>query len=450
MTLHRYSRLWIVVIGAMAIWSSCIEVTEIGNDLLSDDVKVVGITDTFKIRARTVMEDSVITHSSSTGSQILEHTFGKLDDPHFGKTSSEVVTQMFLSEFGSEFLDYDIDSVVMTLVYDSVGSYGNLDEPISVEVIRNGTTLESTENYYSNDIFSKNFVPMGVKTNFIPNFEDSVKVERPGDTTMIAPHMRIHMSDAFIEDLKRQTPGTYEIDDSFGLWFKGVHLEVSEGENTMIGIDLNDFESGMTIYYSAPDSSLYKSYQFIFTGRFGVHVQVATFKHNYTGSVVEEYIDDWDRGDSLVFTQSFSGVNTEFEVIGLDDFEDVLINQAILEFYVADLADNNLELFPETKIIQTRTLNDEGRLVNARDVNFAFSIQDLSFYGGDLITDDDGNKLYRMNITASVQDIVQRRAGNRIFLSSFLKQNDPRRVILYGPNHVDFPARLSIVYTETR
>ncbi|RLD21854.1 MAG: hypothetical protein DRI69_02935, partial [Bacteroidetes bacterium] len=406
--------------------------------------------DTFEIRARTVVEDSVITYSSSTGSQILEHTFGKLDDPQFGSTSSEVVTQMFLSEFGSEFLEFDIDSVIMTFVYDSLGSYGNLDEPISVEAIRNGTTMESTENYYSNDIFTKNLVPMGKKLDFIPNFDDSIRVDRPGDTTMLAPHLRIRMSDNFIKDLQRQTPGTYEIDDSFSMWFKGVHLVLSEGENTMIGIDLNHPTSGMTIYYSAPDSSLFKSYQFIFTGRFGVHVQVATFKHNYNGSVVDAYLDDWDRGDSLVFTQSFSGVNTEFEVIGLEDFEDVLINQALLEFYVADLADNDLDLYPETKRIQTRTINDDGRLVNSRDVNFAFGIQELSFYGGDLITDDDGNKLYRMNVTASVQDIVQKRAGNRIFLSSLLKQNDPRRVILYGPGHPDFPARLRIIYTETR
>ncbi len=450
MTLHKYSWLWVVMIGAMAIWSSCIQVTEIGNDLLSDDIKIIGITDTFEMRARTVVEDSVITHSSSTGSQILEHTFGKLDDPFFGKTTSEVVSQMFLSEFGSEFLEFDIDSVIMTLVYDSLGSYGDLDGPISVEVIRNGTTLESTENYYSNDIFTKNLVPMGKKLDFIPNFDDSIRVDRPGDTTMLAPHLRIPMSDNFIKDLQRQTPGTYEIDDSFTMWFKGVHIVLSEGENTTIGINLNDLVSGMTIYYSAPDSSLYKSYQFIFSGRFGVHVQVATFKHNYTGSVVGEHLNDWDRGDSLVFTQAFSGVNTEFEILGLEDFEDVLINQAILEFYVADLAEDDLNLFPESKRIQTRTLNDEDRLVNSRDVNLAFAIQDLSFYGGDLITDDDGNKLYRMNITASIQDIVQGRAGNKIFLSSFLKQNDTRRVILYGPGHPDFPARLSIIYTETR
>jgi hypothetical protein len=450
MKLHKFNWLWFVLLGVIVAWSSCTRPTVIGNDLLSDEVQIVGFTDTFAIRARVVTEDSVITHSSTTGSQIIQHSFGKLDDPHFGKTSSEIVTQMFLSEFGSEFLEFDVDSVILSLVWDTLGNYGDVNSPISVDIIRNGTTMDVTESYYSNDIFSKNLVSMGKKLNFIPNFTDSLRIDRPGDTTFVAPQLRIPMSDNFIKDLQRQTKGTYEIDDSFGMWFKGLHVVLSQGENTMLGVDLNDMASGMTIYYSAPDSSLYKSYQFIFSGRFGVHVQVATFKNDYSGSVAEEFIGDWDKSDSLLFLQSMSGLNTELEVVGLEDFEDVLINQAILEFYVADLADNDLSLFPEMVRVQTRTLNSEGRLVNSRDVNFAIGLQEISFFGGALDTDDDGNAIYRMNITASVQDIVQGRAGNRIFVSSFLKQNDPRRVILYGPGHPDFPARLSLRFTKTR
>ncbi len=450
MKLSKFSWLWVVLVGIVAAWSSCTRPTIVGNDLLDDEVKTVGFTDSFELRTRVVTEDSVITHSSTSGPQILEHSFGKLDDPHFGTTSSEIVSQMFLSEIGSEFLDFTVDSVIMTLVYDTAGNYGNLEGPISVDVIRNGTTLDVTESYYSNDIFSKNLVSMGKKLNFIPNFTDSIRVDRPGDTTYFAPHLRIPMSDNFIADLQRQTPGTFEIDDSFALWFKGVHIVLSDGENTMIGINLNDFDSGMTIYYSASDSSLYKSYQFIFSGRFGVNVQVATFKNNYAGSVSEEFIGDWENGDSLMFVQSMSGLNTEMEIVGLEDFEDVLINQAILEVYVADLADDDASIYPATRRIQTRTLNSQGRLVNSRDVNLAIGIQQISFFGGGLIRDGDGNQFYRMNITASIQDIVQGRAGNRIFLSSYLKQNDPSRVILFGPGHPDFPARLSIRFTKTR
>jgi Domain of unknown function (DUF4270) len=450
MKLHKFSWLWVVLIGVIAIGSSCTRATIVGNDLLDDDIKTVGFTDTFRLRARTTVEDSVITHSSLLGPQMIRHAFGNLNDSYLGTTSSELVSQMFLSDFGSEFLDFDVDSVVLSLVYDTAGNYGILSEPVTVEVFRNRTTLLVTQSYFSNEIFMRDPEPIGEKRNFIPDFVDSVRIDRPGDTTFVAAHLRIPLSDEFIEELKSQTPGTFSIDDSFMMWFQGVHVVLSEGENTILGVKLNDSQSGMTIYYSAADSSLYKSYQFIFTGRLGAHVQVATFEHNYMGSGAEEFIDDWDKSDSLTFIQSFSGLNTEFEIVGLEELEDVLINQAILEFYVADLADDDRSFYPETKRIQTRTMNSLDRLINSRDVNLAIGAQDLSLFGGDLTTDGDGIKMYSMNITASVQDIVQGRAENSIFLSSFLKQNDSRRVILYGPGHPDFPARLKIIFTKTR
>lgn len=449
MKLHKFGWLWVVLVIVVALWSSCTRATMVGNDLLSEEVTKVGFTDTFKLRARTVTEDSIITHSSTSGSQIIGHTFGKLDDPHFGRSSSEIVTQMFLSEFGSEFLEFDIDSVIMSFVYDSLGSYGNLNEPISVEITRNGTNMDITENYFSNDVFTKNLVPMGRRLNFIPNFEDSTRIDRPGDTTFLRPHMRITMSDNFIRDLQRQSKGTYEIDDSFAMWFKGLHVIMTQGENTMVGINLNHDDTGMTVYYSAPDSTLFKSYQFIFNGRFNAHVRVATFENDYTGSVAENFIDNWDT-DSLMFVQSLSGLNSELTFEGLDSLEDVLINQAILEVYVAELADDDRELYGPVNRIQTRTVNSDGRLVNSRDVNFAIGLQEISFFGGNLSRDDDGNLLYRMNVTASIQDIVQNRAENQIFISSFLKQNNARRVILYGPGHPDFPARLNVRFTKTR
>ena len=49
------------------------------------------------------------------------------------------------------------------------------------------------------------------------------------------------------------------------------------------------------------------------------------------------------------FVQSMSGLNTEFEVFRLEQFEDVLINQAIIEFYVADLGEEDLELYPSPR-----------------------------------------------------------------------------------------------------
>ena len=98
-----------------------------------------------------------------------------------------------------------------------------------------------------------------------------------------------------------QPAATFEFADSFSTWFQGVHIDMSSGENTMVGVNLNDALSGMTVYYSNADSGFYRAYTFVFTGLFNSHVQVETFEHDYTGSVAEQFIGDADDSDSLVF-----------------------------------------------------------------------------------------------------------------------------------------------------
>ena len=95
-------------------------------------------------------------------------------------------------------------------------------------------------------------------------------------------------------------------------------------------------------------------------------------------------------------------------------------------------------------------MNDEDRLVNSIDINLAISINSINFFGGTIVEDEDGRLKYQMNITAGIQNIVQGRAANKIFVSSYLKQNNPRRLVLYGPGHPNYPAKLSLTFTRTR
>lgn len=435
---------------AVLVGSACTKVTVVGNDLLDDGIQDIGSTDTFRVLTTVVKEDSILTHSGVTGSQIIRHVFGKLDDPYLGKTESIIVSQMFLNGIGSEFLSYTVDSVVMTLALDSANNYGATDEEVAVTVTRNADQLDVTESYYSNFDFTKEDVSMGETGLFVPNYLDSITLNGPRDTVTLAPHLRIPMNDNFIDDLTSQTRGTFEFSDSFAMWFPGVHIEMSAGENTMAGINLNNPLSGMTIYYSEPDSNFYRSYQFVFTGLFNSNVQAATFEHDYAGAIAEPFIDNQELSDSLIFLQSLSGLNTEFSVRGLEDFDNVLINQATLEFYVADLADVDISTYPLLERMQTKVLFDSTVLINSIDLNLALSVNDIDLFGGALSVDNDGRLLYSMNITAGIQDIVQGRAPNKIFLSSYLKQNNPRRLVLYGPGHPDFPAKLRLTFTRVQ
>ena len=161
MTLRRFRWVGGLMLLAVLAWTGCTEATLIGNDLLDDEIKIVGFTDTFQLRTTVVPEDSVITHSGEAGPQIVRHMFGVINDPYFGRSESVIVSEMFLNGIGSTFLDYDVDSVVFTLALDSTVRYGALDEPVSVAVTKNFTPLDVTETYYSNSSFTKNLVQWG-------------------------------------------------------------------------------------------------------------------------------------------------------------------------------------------------------------------------------------------------------------------------------------------------
>ncbi|MDX1476486.1 MAG: DUF4270 family protein [Saprospiraceae bacterium] len=444
----------VFILALVALGQSCTKPTLIGSDLLDEEIADLGFTDTFRMRMVTRVEDSIIIHSSSGGPQVIKHLCGKLDDPIFGKSEAEISTQMFLNGVGRDFLENTIDSVVLHLAYDETSNmYGDLSEPVTVEAFRIFTVLDNTESYYSNFRTSQGFFPMGVKENFIPQPMDSLTLIRGEDTTVVPPQLRIPINQDFINAMLEQTPGTYEFSDSFRLWFDGVKIRMSEGTNTMLSFDLASPFSGMTVYYSDVGAENLAEYRFVFLGAFFEQVQLVSFDHEYAGAAIEPFIDDLDLGDSLAFVQSMSGVNTEVEIIGLDQMEDVLINQAELEVFVADVPGDDTELYPPIERLATREFNDNGQLINGVDVRLALNVQEISVFGGLLMATDTAGvspRKYVMNVTNVVQDIVSGRQGNQIFISSFLKQNQPHRVVMYGPGHPTYAPRLRLTFTRVR
>ena len=443
----------VALIALVGILAACVQATVVGNDLLGDDLQVVGFTDTLPMRMVTRTEDSVLTHSSASGGQIIRHNIGNLDDPFFGKSSSIVSTEVFLNGVATEILDYVVDSVVVSLTYYSDDAYGDLTSPVTIDAYKVGVELDPLRDYYSNERIGRDFVPSGYVQDHVPNLFDSVLIERPGDTSFLRPQLRIKMTDDFIQQMTSQPTATFELQDSFAAWLKGLQFDMSAGPNTMLAVNLNDAQSGMTVYYSSQDTlEIYDSYQFIFRNPSFfdfVQVQHAQFEHDYTGSEVEQYIDNETLTDSLVYIQSFSGVNAEMEIVGLEQADNLVVNAAEMELFLADIPEDNLDVFPRIIRIQTRTVNEDGILVNSRDVNLALSIQELDVFGGTAEMVEGGLYRYKMNMTAVVQDIVQQRAANRIFISSYLKANQPNRSIFYGPGNSEYPARLKIAFTRT-
>jgi hypothetical protein len=262
--------------------------------------------------------------------------------------------------------------------------------------------------------------------------------------------VRMQMSDAFTENLLAQDSATFQSADSFRLWLKGMHVRMTQGENTMLGFDLRSVWSGITVYYHGIGDTINAETYFKFVDGPGSGVHHSRFIHEYAGSVAESFLQNPELSDSLLFVQGMSGLNIKISLPGLKNLDDILINKAELEFYTAQLADDSLSLYPRVRQLINAVRNDEGDVVNSEDVSTILSLFGLlTPFGGNLTTVDSAGGImrYRMNITASLQDIYKGATENEFLVTAFPKSSIPNRVILYGPGHSTYPVRLRLTYT---
>jgi hypothetical protein len=441
----------IFLLFAVILVAACSKPNIVGSDLLDDERAIFEFSDDFEFSASTVLQDSVRTYTNVVEDQLLLYLLGEVNDPIFGKSSSSLYLQPRLGGDARVLIDPIPDSVVLTLVLDTLGRYGLSERPMDIQVFRMTENPPIDQEYFSNDEFPVEEEPLGELINYVPNFIDSVEVYIDGDTVMFPPHIRIKLENNFAKEIRALDSVYLMSVDSFQSWIKGLYVRVSDTENSMLGINLNSAFSNMTVHY-IDIAGFEASYDFIFN--FDM-LRMTRFEHDYSGAQVEPFIENQEKGDSLIFVQSMSGLNGFIEIDGLNELGNVLVNHAVLEFYQADLPNDNDVWYPPVQRMVALEMDNDGALVNSRDVDLAEGINNISGFGGAVRVIDENNPeespvIYEMIVTAQVQDIVNGNADNKIFLSSYLKANFPNRVVLYGPGHPDYPVRLKVTYTKVQ
>jgi hypothetical protein len=251
-----------------------------------------------------------------------------------------------------------------------------------------------------------------------------------------------------------QDSATFTVADSFRLWINGLHFRLSNSDNTMLAFDLKNGYSNITVYFRGATDTSNTAVAFAFTDYLGAGVHHTRFSHDHSGSEVQKFIDNPALTDSLVFIQGMAGVNATVSFPGLPNLDGILINKAELEFFVAELPGDNTEFYPPVRQLVTAVENEEGDLEFADDVNVIlgeFGLLDP--FGGDLMDADSSGtspQKYVMNVTASFQDINKGKDENLLFLTPFLKPNSAERVVVYGPGHDQYPARVKLIYTSVQ
>jgi hypothetical protein len=434
----------------------CNKPSTLGSEFVGDDVLVIERTSDFDITTKTVVRDPLtiyIDHFVIPNTSLI----GEVNESIFGKTRSEVFTQMdFAARKGNPFDSAMIDSIRLVFLYDTFGVYGTVEEEVTLRIFELEEWIDEDATYKSNKRFSTFPMPIA-EHRFLPTPYDSADI-KSGDTTIKAlPQLSIPIDLSFGDKLQALDSAYWSVPDSFREVINGFHLEL-EAENTMLGFRLDRFDvSRLKVYYTKMDDTTQSVFNFALDD---VVPKTSYYEHDYSGSLVGDILNDSLSGlsDSLIFLQEMQGLSPKLTITGLNKLEGTLINEAVLEFSVAELSNDNSDLYPKISLLSAEYYGDTS-IVDIVDVsnakNLAARQGSTSFYvstfGGNCESTSDTvgvKNIYRAAITSHLQDLISSGEDEAVILiSSFLRPESPRRVVFYG-NDSEHPVKLSVTYTE--
>lgn len=447
-----------IVFGLCLLLTSCGDPSPIGAGVLDGERLDITFTDTIPLKAKTIEGDRLATFrrgsSTSVALNLQNRIVGQLDDPLMGTSSSEVYLRLELPTGEANFDRAVIDSIVLSILYDSVGFYGDRDALHSVEVSQLTEAFPYVDTIFSDDPIVKGSV-LGSRI-FTPRFNDSTRIIQHGQGTpsFLAPQLRIRLDDAFGQQIL-DNEALIETDTTFSVFLPGIVISSSPDNSSTFGLNLLRTtnagpSNGMTLFYTI-DDTIKTSY------RFEISSDIASYiEHDITGSAVEPFLNAEDLGDSLIFVQGLAGLDAEVEIGGLDAIAEDVINQATLIAFIYRDPMLNPEYYTPQPLLLAEE-NEEGNLISIEDFNIAIQsgrVQEL--FGGspqDTIINGQALEYIQMNVTSFLKELIANEksdpATNRkLILNVTSKVQRPGRTILYGPGHSLYPMKLNVTFTD--
>ena len=461
--------LFFIAFAFVALLFTCSKPSPIGDGQLESELVGVLFTDTVKITAQSVDEDSIEVFAPGRPTPIA--LFGNYEDPIFGNINASVYTQIrFLNDVIGPDIDSAavLDSVVLVLAYDSTSVYGDYEQMQSVEIYRVIETMETSATYFSNTSFNVDPTPLGSKLDFNPRPKENVEIGITGqDTTReVHPHLRVRLNDGFGRYLisLKDSADIFNDQDAFKNTLRGFHIKpVGNPTNSILAFDLlNQLNgnglSGLWLYYhvETDTDTLSEEYRFRIDE---IDVRVTNFDQDDENSIADDFANDPQLGDSLLFIQGMVGKNIEVKFPNANQLSNIAVNKAELELTVANLPGDNDMLDPSFRIF-AYTMED-GVFQVIDDIAFDGNILNVgSPYDGRQreLEDDSGMMItqYRLNLAVFFQDLIRENSDQSIYLRvsepnrafNYTKEVIPSRTVIFGPGHSEHPMKLNLYYTK--
>ncbi len=442
-----------ILLVALAFWASCKKPNSLGLGLLDDEYSEYLFTDTVEVRCTIEREDSSLTSDrSSTAAFFL---CGELNDPQFGKSSSDIYALMLGEALNPNFdtTTQAFDSIVLYLRYASAGFYGDTATTIqTLRVLRvdDSQFISDTKDYYSNDSYPASEELGSITFTPRPTTQDSLFGSFKG------PFLRVVLKPEFGQELFRLDSASYSIDSLFFKKLRGLKIVSSSGgtsPGTMMAFDLNDNAlSRMRLYYHEKSDSTAEAFDFFFKGA----NKFTYFEHDHSGSPAGQLIGQQYADDKL-YVQGMHGLRVKIEFPHANRLDNIAVNQAQLVLTVADETPN---LLPADQLYFTQ-LKSDSTFDFTSDIYYSFGSNltggFLSFGGSPKKVIDNGTTVTRYRLTLSevfqhiVDDDSSADTKNRtVYLGVFPRSRTAERAVLHGPKSLTFPAKLELKYTRVK
>ncbi|CAG5087087.1 hypothetical protein CRYO30217_03385 [Parvicella tangerina] len=355
-----------------------------------EDLVGLNTTDTLSLITYNALSDSIVTDELASSNLL-----GSYVDPFLGKVSSSIYTHIRLEgavDFipsGGTINDIAIDSAVLYL--DITGFYGTLDEQ-TFEVYQVTEDFYEDSTYYSNSTLTTDVV------NLVASGMGSIT---PNGDLLSIP---LSIND-FAQPIVNQS-GTGVLDGNDGDgefidWFKGLYIKVNnssqmEGEGAILYLDLESSASRVTLFYrdTLGASTEHDTLEFDFNINSSC-ARFSNFNQDYTGTMVDQVLNDSTIGQETFFSQTMGGVRAKVDIphaLNLLDSGNIIVNKAELvlpvQYYSGD------PLYPPD-LLYLVTENDEGGISFIPDYNDS--------PGGNF---DDDESSYTFNITRYYNQLI--------------------------------------------
>jgi len=434
------SILALLLIGVL-FFSCKKEPSQIGLDIVGDNPLNVLYTDTASVQVHSVLVDSVRTD------ELINNVLGVVVDPVFGTTHADLYMQYSLSLSSFNFGDEAVfDSVVLSIPYQPISVYGDSMAPLSFRVYELDELLDLDTAYYSNQ--TAEYLPtlLGEKT-FVPRPLDSVLI----DTTLVAPHFRLRLSDEFGQHLMSFEDTVYYNNIDFLDHFKGLYFEsvYTGGMGNLTFLNMYDINSKLTVYYSnAIDDSL--SYDFV-PSQYSASFQ--NFDHlDYVGSDPDFYRQviekDTTLGAQKFYMQTLGGVDSYIRFPSLfnnEEFAKYAINEAKL--VITNIDPDNVFVQPTNMTLFQKIYLD------ADSSNNYYYLEDTgggeAYFGGYY---NSTSKKYEFRITNFMQSYISGDYDSDYILLQTIGYSNKGARLIGGGSAPDINPesriQLEIIYTE--